>query len=806
MWSAQGFIVLCWLLVIPTDTENPLAFGFSTARLILLAVALLVIVSSVLLWTQSNKPAAYQNGFDLDQHIARWDVLYIVALLISLGAPIFIITLNSIQENPLYSVYASRLLPLLVWFGISSVELALFIAWHRHQEIVNTLRVFRPLWKKAFFLFIAFIFIGIWIAVTKVGVASDDRNLGSPGIPLFEWQILLVLFVISLFAFLPRNNFILNDKWIILGVYILTLVLWLAQPMNPGYSATPPRAPAFEIFPFSDPLIYAQSAQAALVGGGFLWPQVPARPFYIAFLTWLHLFGGQNYDNVIILQTLVFAIFPVILYLIGREFGGRPLGLGLSLIAILRDVNTNAVVSFANNYTYSKLFLSELPTALLLCLVTLLSIRWMRLNDQAIWRPLLIGGLLGTAMLIRTQSAILFVPIVTLAFFVISRSNRKQWLLGSVFIALGIVLTFTPWLVRNYIATGGFVIDNPLSQTVTLARRWSGYTGEEILARLPEETDAQYSSRAANIAIDAFKENYAFIFQTAANHFVNNEITSLLVFPARDQILSISELVSPQHAFWKTPLSKNQLLPFVFYLFLFSVGVATAWQQYRLAGMLPLIIHLTYNLWTSLFFSSGDRFIFPVDWGIYLYQLFGLIVLGAFLLLFVSGARVNISIWVNGILDNSPTVQGFDIHPRNRFVPTLILVLFLGAFLPITESIFPQKYPLIAQGEIIKQIGQMPESGEIAIYGRAIYPRYYGAGEGEPGTAKLGYGKSKEARLVFFVVGSESALVIFELKDVPDFFPHASDVFMIGTQKDKYFSPRIVKVTKDGQSELYINK
>ena len=243
--------------------------------------------------------------------------------------------------------------------------------------------------------------------------------------------------------------------------------------------------------------------------------------------------------------------------------------------------------------------------------------------------------------LIRTQSIILLAVIIPIAFFVIS--NRKQWLVGSTFLVLGVAITFTPWLIRNYIATGGFVIDNPLSQTVTMARRWSGYTGEEILSRIPGESDAQYSSRATKTAIEAFKKNYTFIFQTAANHLVNNEITSLLAFPARDEILSPAELIFPQHEFWRTPLSKNQLLPFAFYLLLFSVGTIAAWQRYRLVGLLPIALHLTYNLWTSLFFSSGQRFVFPLDWGIYLYQFFGLLVLGSVFLSFVSRARNNVS-------------------------------------------------------------------------------------------------------------------------------------------------------------------
>jgi hypothetical protein len=98
------------------------------------------------------------------------------------------------------------------------------------------------------------------------------------------------------------------------------------------------------------------------------------------------------------------------------------------------------------------------------------------------------------------------------------------------------------------------------------------------------------------------------------------------------------------------------------------------------------------------------------------------------------------------------------------------------------------------------------EPGEIALYGRAIYPRYYKSGEGEPETAKLGYEPSEQARLVFYLVGPADQLVIFNLKETPDFFPNASDVYMVGTQMDRYFSPRLVMVTKDGHTVYYQNQ
>ncbi len=210
-----------------------------------------------------------------------------------------------------------------------------------------------------------------------------------------------------------------RERWEPLLIYLSTCLLWLSQPINPGFFATPPRLPNLEIYPYSDALIYAQYAQSALTGHGFLWPDVPTRPLYIAFLTWLHALAGQDYTRVIILQTLVLAASPAILYLLGKELGGRPLGIGLALLAALRDLTVNISAPFARNYTYSKLFCSEIPAALLISLFTLMTLRWMRQNYAlriTNYVPFLAGGILDLSALVRLQSAVLLLAVIPLSF------------------------------------------------------------------------------------------------------------------------------------------------------------------------------------------------------------------------------------------------------------------------------------------------------------------------------------------------------------------------------------------------------
>ncbi len=803
LWSLQGIAALVWLVVIPTDTDSPLAFGFSPARLVLIGGAIALTTISIVLWFQSHRSIFIQTWGNINDHFVFWDLAYLAALLTVIVAVIFLGAVPLFQSNPLYLVYAARLRPLVMWFGLSGLELAVWIAWNRYENAKQIFVAVQPVWRRVIFLVAIFLLLGIFIFTTKIGM-TPDYNWGDPPIPFLEWQIFITLIFIGFFVFFPNIFSREKQKWIPFGIYVFTLALWLSQPINPAFTATPPRAPNLEIYPFSDPQFYAQSAQSALVGNGFLWPEVPARPFYVAFLTWIHLLGFQKYSIIIALQTFVLAIFPVILYLLGREVGGKPLGIGLSLLAAFRDINSNVAVRFASNVTYSKLLLSELPTALLISLATLLSIRWLRSSKRSIWSSLLIGGLIGAAALIRLQSSILILPLTCFALFAFP--DRKQWLKSSILMVAGFAITITPWLVRNYIATGGLVLDNPLSQTMTMARRWGGSSGNELLPRLPGENDAQYSSRLTGMAITSFRKNPGFILHAAANHFINNEVTSLLAFPIRDKIVSPLELFKPQHAFWATPLTSNQFPLFMFYLLLFSIGIAAAWHYHGLVGLLPLGLGFVYNLWTALFLSSGERFIVPLDWSVHLYELFGSIVVGGLLLSFAQGARENVLTWMQSLRYESAAIDASPVSSRRYFLRSLTAVLLVSALLPVTEFIFPQRYPPKSQSELMQQIGVAVKEGEIVLYGRALYPRYYSAGDGEPETAKIGYGPEERARLVFFLVGTKNELVIFELKDPPPFFPNISDVYMIGTQMDNYFSPRVVRVIKGSQTELYESK
>lgn len=791
VWTMQGLVAFVWLSSLPTDTEQGLIFGFSASRLALIGISsALTSISAALLWF------SYRPGFCLAGRLHK--PLYILSVITSLSAPTVIIVLFGLGETTgyIYKAYAGRLAPLAAWFALSALELALFLAVENRDRTAGQTET-KLFLRYTLLVLIALATIAAFIATTKLGITRyNDGSWGLPTTPLLEWQIILALFVSLTFLTVEtRWRWLQKDRYVCLLIYIFTCLLWLSQPINPGFFATPPRGPNFEIYPFSDALIYAQYAQSALIGNGFLWPDVPTRPLYIAFITWMQAIAGTDYARVILLQTLALAAFPPVLYLLGKELAGGPLGLGLALLTACRDLTANAAAPFALNYTYTKLFFSEIPTALLISLFTLLVIRWMR-QPKPLWVPLLAGGLLGLSALIRLQSAVVLAAAIPIGFFVVS--NRKKWLTGSALMILGLALALTPWLARNYRATGGLVFDNPISQTMVLARRWSGDNGNSLFPYLPGEGDAQYSSRMTALALASLRADPGRILGSAVNHFFNNEIGNLLVFPLRDRLNSPAELLWPEHAFWQTwtgqPTS-GQIPVIAFYVFLFGAGLAAAIQKNGLSGLLPLALSLVYNAWTALFLSSGDRFLVPVDWAIILYLFLGLLTLSSLVL------RGNISPGESlGAKDRTGRQNSAPILWRQIGL-TAIFILLCGMSVPLTESVFPKKYSAINLPAM--SLSENGTSVAVTIHGRAVYPRWYERNEGEPGSAKLGYGKTDQARLVFFLVGEKNTLVIFPISDMPGFFPNTSDVTITGTLEEGYLRAQTIVVRKDGRTVEY---
>lgn len=736
-----------------------------------------------------------------------------------------------------YAAYAARLAPLCNWLALLGLLLVVVVMLADRAALADSLGAERAALRRWGGFALAAGLLAALAAWTGIGFSGDTLgSWGNPDVPLLEWQIGLALLV-TLAAALALDR--LPARWqparldLALGllIWVVAALLWTSQPLVPGYFATPGRAPNFEIYPFSDGQTYDQYAQSILVGDG-LMGAIPQRPLYIVFLALLHLLAGQDYLKVIFVQQIVLAALPALLYGIGKELHSRPAGILAAGLVTLRELTAIRAAPFTDNISYSKLYFSELPTALCLAAFTFFALRWIKgIKTGRRWPldALLAGGFMGMAMLIRTQSLAALPLALLLALVVAWQDGRdgnllytfsggRGWLRGVLLAGVGVGICVLPWLARNVPIAGGLAFDNADSQTLVLAQRYNNLNFDAPIPRQPGEKEAHYSSRLVQMAVSGMVRDPASAAWYIANHWMNNEIDNLLIFPLRFTLSSPAELAWPSSPFWQAwsgRLTFPQWLLLAANLALLAAGLAGAVRQAGAAGWLPLLVNLAYNLSTAVFRSSGGRFLLPVDWT-------------ALLLYALGWAQVLVWAWTLAgkaiprlwVAAQSPTVpvgaapQTFR-HAMPGLAAAALAFLLVGLSLPLSERVFPRRYPPAPSAQIaasllqalpgqggdaanasLQALSQQP--GAVLLRGRALYPRFYAAGQNEPKTAKTGYAGLPYARLVFYLVGERPGLVVLPLDQSPAVFPNAADVLILGCAETGYTRAAAVVVGNPG--------
>jgi hypothetical protein len=829
LWAFQGLIFLWRFVTLPSDTSEGIFLGFSAFRLagILLLLAW-TFATSYLAFTSKQKPALKAK---LDSIYPSWtgDALLVVSLLVILLSQGTLAILWGLSQHGKifsYAAYAVRLSPLLNLGTITGLELIAAIILNRWESYQSMKEGGKGLLKKAVVIWIVLGALAVFIAVTGLGIVPDKTGeWGLPGVPLLEWQVVLACIACVLIFLLETRTKATENKhldiWISVALWGGILLLWLSHPVVPSFSALPPRAPNYDVYPFSDTQVYDEFAQSLLIGNGLKGNEIPPRPLYIVFLAFLHLIVGQDYNNVIAAQSVFLALFPVALYWVGKELHSRPVGVAIALLAGLRDYTSNMASPFSNALSYSKLYLSEVPVALLLAAFTYLAIRWARTNHPN-YLAFLAGGALGIGILIRTQ-AVVALPVILFIAWLAEPKKFYSILRGGALMVLAIVLLASPWLIRNWVNTGQIIFDSPFTQTINLAQRYSRMNGIEADAgRKPGETNIQYNDRLISIFKDAVSKNPTEAVRVVINRFLDNCVDNILLLPVRNDLESPNELWQPTRAFWEQWAGQpkpSQTILLAFYIALFGLGLAAAWKRIGLLGLAPLFINLVYNLWTSIALLAGQRFLVAMDWTIYMYYTIGLFTLVIAFLSLMETTRASLWTWVRSSLSNISQASAVSSsRPWTHFLIAGVFFLFIGVSVPLSEKVFPKKYPPLTQDQLFKEftsstafeqsgidsaclVKVIADNNLTASRGRALSPRYYESGKGEE-TDKFGYKPSKQPRLLFYMTGDYYGVILLEHNQPVDFIPHASDVIAY-RDKDIQQKAWFLLVQDNGQERLY---
>src|SRR5215210_3093404 len=554
--ALEGAAAIAALFLIPSEGGR-----ISLARLALISFIFVICIAWISL--------GLRNTQILKNLAPPTFIIFSALLSLTFGLALFLLRYLN-PENSL-STY-QRLSPLLWYLLALSIQFFFFFLHLYKGFHPENLSTHKSVYLAAFVAFCLLIFVLAFISFTRLGITPDPAYWGEPGIPILGWQFALVLVggivVLGLtFAVRPRAAEFLFP----LAIYLLAVILWLSVPVevltNSFYMPINP--PMFQPFPYSDAGYYDQMAHSLLIGHPYQGT-IPTRPLYIVLLTILHILFGENYRNIILGQTVVLAIIPVIFYFLGKKLHSRVAGVMIALFFIFREFTT-LLVSSNTRVSNTKTLLVDLPTLLLLIIACWMTLRW--LEQKTVKNSLIAGGMFGLLLLLRTQS-MLILPLILLIALLVLGWRKKSFLLLSSSFLLGLLVTILPWLTHNYIQTGQFTFD-ALFQYKVIASQYA-YSGNLDIDNYDFE-----GKGLGRVLIEFALKDPAFVSGFIANHFLAAQIGGLLALPLIERYNGIFEPINLYWMNWNGQLEWYNLALLILYLAVIAIGLGAAWRRWR---------------------------------------------------------------------------------------------------------------------------------------------------------------------------------------------------------------------------------
>jgi hypothetical protein len=449
-----------------------------------------------------------------------------------------------------------------------------------------------------------------------------------------------------------------------------------------------------------------------------------------------------------------------------------------------------------------------------------LVLEWLRQPQQKWHYALWIGGILGFAIMLRTNALfiLLFVPMYSILQL---KWKWKPWVTSSVLIMLAVFAVTLPWELRNQ-ALGGQMYGSFFTKFQNvIEQRYRPPAQPDAL--LPQENRLSLVSFKHMQALLTLYTNGNTIQEPSCNttacfvpnHFLHNVLTSALVLPTSPVLDDLRHTVKESHPYWRPDWNGSftaaSFFFFVLNLFLIVLGIRVAWEQHRLAGLAPLVLFMFYNLSNGFARTSGGRYIVPIDWIVTIYFL-----IGVFQIIALLGG-----VWgVRRTFFSEPVKQDLpkqDVTRRNLlWTPIILAILFgLGGLVPLAEMFHENRYQNYDISEALSEHeAQIAEAGlslqeinsflenpnaEISV-GRALYPRYYIEFEGEVHfypVVVMGF-----PRTTFTLIGPEGEQGIVLPGEKPRYFPHAVDTIVLGC-KERLYVDALAVILLDETGAIY---
>ena len=853
--SASAFITALILFLTPSDPRNIVFLGLSLQRLIMLGgvslVGILLIVFAIKayrdkMWAERVWLSVFGRKM-LAQGI-RWGA---VAGLTS-G---WIVYFTPLYHWGNYQDYFLRISPFIVWFMFVSA-LTFVIAWiekygFHWQSLSNIAHVQKKALSIALISMAIFILIWVFVAVTGLGLWVSDGYWYGAGVPILGLQIALAFAIGIGFFFLERSSLskyipAWSDLLFFFLLWGLTAFLWVREPLPSSFFAPGPYLPDYQYHPFSDAATFDLGSQFALIGQGINNGEYFDRALYMAFLVFLHKFAGQDYTQVVALQAAIYAVFPGILYCLGKAIYSRSFGVILAVLAILRGINgiaASTMIDLANQ----KQMLTDFPTAIFVAWFALMIVRWLKAPAKNYLYSIWAGGIVGLAVMLRTNALFLLLFAALLVGIVYWRQKLRGMLVGFLIVIAMFAGTFA-WGAYNdksvfdvYIYRILLVIrarypqpatptptpqgsENPAFNTARQAMDMN--VSFPIMSSLNSITASPVQSSSVVMPLPNGPEVAAQIkpipvFVTI--HFLHNIIESVFILPTSAVFYDLSHTVKGAAPFWESywngGFAVSARIFLMINLFLIALGMGASWKSAGLSGLVPLGTFLFYNLANAFARTSGGRYVVPMDWIVLFYFALGLfqIILWGMTLFGLKDDTEKITTNQNEIESLSWTWE-----PLKKAPLIIFFFLFIGASLLLSERLYPRRYTAQSQTELfslLEREGHIQEMGFDSatllavseqwpnfkvVIGRALYPRYFSENKGIPKN-RYPYNEMGFPRIAFTMIGPGGWNYVVLPEDEVPYFPNASDVIVLGCQEGANIDALAVVVI-DKQTVVYVRQ
>ncbi|GAB4424156.1 MAG: hypothetical protein Kow002_13700 [Anaerolineales bacterium] len=778
-----------------STSEDPILFGLSAPRLVVFVGMILLLLAFLAFTVLSFKG----KGILLPLSKKHFKLTLALILLLSTITYIFAFLPNYRLGN--YAAHVDNLRPVFFWaFGVSLLFSLILLLGHfgSHPDL------WLVYWKsRRGALLTGLTAAGLMVLVGIAGITFkiiEHRHEDfwySTGVPLLAWQVTLAILLGTL---IPR--FIKKDKIVFIMLWVLAGLLWALWPYRGSFSMSQLLPPNFESYPIYDSIYYDQGSQFALIGEGINGGMFTDRPLYMFFLFLLHLAVGQDFTALENLQAALFAIFPAIIYLLGVRLHSRQAGMTAGVFIVFRGINSLAASPWIDN-SHLKNILIDFPTAIALATFTLLIVRALKSKT---WTDLLgAAGTLGLATMLRLH-VLIFLPLLAGAaiYLLLIRQPWKRWLSAGALLSLGLSTILLPWLLWNNTSITEFLGSRLKSM---FEQRYTPSESHLLLmkerARSTQPTRPEFAYQRVSVADIPFQ----------GVHFLHNLMVTPFSLPTTFELHDIRTTVKENpywYPKWDGHVETSHALMLALSLLIAALGIGTATQKGRFAGLTPALVLLGYYAANSFARTSGGRYLVPVDWVLYLYLAVGWVeIFRAGSAYFGKQAQSPVqmrstprSIWSKG----TGVVLG--------------VLLAIGLMIPLIPELVRPVYPQkLRKHEVIKLVNTtdlwkltslsqeeirefrtIPES--VAIRGRALYPIYFKQDDGLPLEPKFTQRIEPYPRLVFNVIGPKTNLsVILPSTTTPE-LPHTADVIVIGCKEQ--FEIQALAIILPAQKTAYM--